>query len=803
MLTRENQSLAVRDGQLPGLRIVLDPERLAEYWSTEFGSDQTEAAKLDYVRYKPGRRCVAMHQMKSGEKLHQLVATAHNDESWRKHLRTFDRRTCDFDPHRNDEMSSAWISIGIFPCDRKLKRLQEMGSKELAENFVRSFVDRQVDSDAFSYRCVSYKPARRAVYDVRTTTDRRCALKFFDKASFDPAHQRCLCWDRTRQRLLVHGVEIPELVRANSRRHIAVTQWLHGFNLAAAMTMNHLPLSIFQRVGTALGELHNNGPRDLPSNVPSQRPLPDLADDVGFLVPRIHCAARVYAKEIESALSRTDSITTSIHGDFYAKQLCVAEDSIGILDFDQSCIGDPLRDVGNFIAKIVWNSFRGDFDTGHVEAIEAAFLDGYQSARGDQKQGDVELHVAAGLFRCVMHPFRGGSQEWTNQTSEVMRLVGERFDRHRKHYPTWESTSHGKLSMPPALGVPSTYSDAKQRPLQNSSIRWIADVLKPDFARAVLARSCPRLAVFGERLQVESAELIRYKAGRRCLVRYDLRVAQSQSPNLAFSVVGKTRFKGVDRHAYQTQAELWHAGLNESNDRGVAVPRPLGIDSTTRTWFQEFAPGKTLEEMMESPSNLLPKLGAQTAVALKTLHGTFIGRARRHHTAETEVRSLLDRLDAVAHSNSAFAEAIIRVKRNAIRIGEMLDSTATCGIHRDFYPAQVLATDEHVHVVDFDLYCSGPADLDAGNYLGHLWELSIRAPENASVWQSVATQFTDHFCENRGGPARRQQLECWAWLTLARHIWISTRIPNRSQTTPALIDTVLKKSLSWRSDIHV
>lgn len=793
MLTTENQLVSQRDNRLPGLRVLLDPDAIAHYWSAKLGSKHSLKVKIDYVRYKPRRRCIAMYQLRWGKTLHQIVATAHNADSWKKHVRTFDPSICETDPYSDDALSGVWISMGLFPYDRKLRRLQEMGSHDLAENFVRSFVDKRVERKWFSSRCVTYKPARRAVYDVSTTGDCRYALKFYDKASFEQAKLLSTCWDHVRPQLLSHSVEIPELIRTNSHRQFTATRWLRGFNLAAAMIGSRLPLSIFERVGSALGVLHSSGPLDLPLTIPPQRPLSDLASGIGFLVPGLHASARACAQEIESALDASDASTRPIHGDFYSKQICVGQDSIGILDFDQSCLGDPLRDVGNFVAKINWNSFRGDFEKEQVEAIEAAFLDGYQSVRGEQRRSDFELHIAAGLFRCVMHPFRSGSRNWTHQSAELLRSVQYRLERSQgySHRRFSASTSPGESSKPSMVNVASRRSDANREPLLRSSIGWMADVLEPERVSSVLVRCCPELAAFGKRLVVERAELIRHKTGRRFLVRYDLSVAQSQSPDIARSVVGKTRFKGVDRHAFLVQSKLWQAGLNEANVRSVAVPKPLGFDSMTRTWFQEFVPGQTLEEMVVTSSNRLHCLAGQTAIALKTLHETSIDLARKHHALKSEVCSLVERLDEVATGNKAFTVPIRHVKQYAIKFGEMIIASPTCGIHRDFYPAQVLGADRRTHLVDFDLYCHGPADLDAGNYIGHLWELSCRLPGDASLWRSVATQFTNCYCQDLSA-VRRQQLGYWAWLTLARHVWISTRISSRHQTTATLLDKVLQ-----------
>lgn len=815
MLSTQHEQLAHRDPKIPGLPLVFDPETFAHLWSKIRGLSWRPETHIEYIRYKPGRRCIVLYRVQDQNESQHVVATAHNSLSWHKHLHTFDRGICDTLPDRRDGFANAHVSVGRFPNDRRLRRLQQMQTRDLAENFVRSFVDKQVDSDQFACNRVSYKPSRRAVYKVRATSERRYALKFFDKASFEPAKKRCLAWDRCRTSLQRHGVEIPELIRANTQRQITVTDWLRGDNLADAMCESHLPNDVFCRIGSALGELHHSSPRDLPKGFDAQRPLSQLAENVAFLVPDLQYAAHFYATEIQSAIDAADSILAPIHGDFYAKQVCVDDDSIGILDFDQSVVGDPLRDVGNFIAKLLWNTYRGDFDSETVPEIERAFLHGYALKCGSREQGEIDLHVAAGLFRCLTHPFRGGSADWTRQTSDVMRLVRERFDRYRRHVNVCESfpmsvarstTSPATSSASSSVTSPvnsqaqfdSTVSTNKQDLLKSNPTRWMADVLIAERARECILRSCPELSAHGVRLDVIRAEPMRHKLGRRCLVRYDIQVAQSQAHDLEFSIVGKTRFKGVDERSYLIQSKLWQAGLNESNADGIEVPKPLGIDHRTRTWFQDHVPGEAIESLAGSQrGDLVRDAVERSAAALAVLHGTHLSMPLKRHTREDELTTLCERLKTVKSTHPTLAPPIDELIQRATKIGRTLCDDAHNGIHRDFYPAQMLATRNRTFLLDFDLYCRGPMMLDAGNFLGHLWELSIRHPEEATLWRTASQRFASAYLHVLGGQnhrSQRQQLIAWAWLTLARHVWISTQILARLTTTPNVIDNALATS---------
>jgi len=69
---------------------------------------------------------------------------------------------------------------------------------------------------------------------------------------------------------------------------------------------------------------------------------PSLGGSVGNMKNRI--VERIRPVEPESF--------TLTHGDFHPKNIFVDSDSLTAIDFDQSCIFDPARDVGYFIAEL-------------------------------------------------------------------------------------------------------------------------------------------------------------------------------------------------------------------------------------------------------------------------------------------------------------------------------------------------------------------------------------------------------------------------------------------------------------------
>lgn len=792
MLSTHNLALVQRERDVPGLAVLLDPAAFADAWRAHRELPYQPAATIDYIRYKPGRRCIVMYSITAGDRRYTVVATAHNRKGWRKQVHRRDASD-DTHPEIPEDLAAVWVTAAEFPCDRRLRSLQEVRTPELAEEFFRRFVDRKITQE-FRYRRVAYKPARRAVYCVRSSASRRYALKFFDESSFEPSKRRMLSWHRCRRDLMKRGVDLAKLLRATSGRRITVSRWLGGENLAEAMMTGDLSDQIYRRVGGALAELHQSHPPDLTkgSGPGCSNRLLRLAEDAGFLVPHLRDALHFYAHEIQAQLNALPTVLTPIHGDFCTKQLCIRKQSIGVLDFDASVLANPLRDVGNLIAKLIWNAQRGEFTPDTADRVEAEFLRGYASRRGTVSAAELDLHIAAALFHCITSPFRSGLDDWPHHMASVLEFVGQRFDRFRCRHDRAGATRSAQLVPNAAPAAGSTPSSAIEQILQEVPTPWMANALIPQRAKERLVACCPDLRPYGPRLELERVESLRYKPGRRCLIRYDIRVGQSQAADLQFSVIGKTRFKGVDQHSFDTQTDLFKAGLNEGNSDGVAVPKPLGIDPGARTWFQEYVPGEAVEEMTTSSADR-SEIPRRIASALVSLHRTDIQRPLRRYTREDELTSLCQRLrDVIAmspHLESSINEVVLR----AAKIAERLSCDQQHGIHRDFYPAQVLATPRHIYLLDFDLYCQGPMMLDAGNFVGHLRELAIRSPELAAGCQAAADAFLIAYRDLVGDTnGQLQSLEAWTWMTLARHIWIATRIPGRAERIEELISTVIQ-----------
>jgi hypothetical protein len=274
-------------------------------------------------------------------------------------------------------------------------------------------------------------------------------------------------------------------------------------------------------------------------------------------------------------------------------------------------------------------------------------------------------------------------------------------------------------------------------------------------------------------VRVQSIRVVRHKPGKRCLIEYGL-----QSRGKPFRVLGKVRAKGLDWMAYEVQRACREAGLS--------VPEPLGIVPEYGMWLQRRVPGCDLMATLLDDGYISPSTMRDTADLIFDLHRSDVP-ATRVHGINDELAILHERLGDLARERPDLSGRIAGLLLAAEQAASRLQPWPRCGIHRDFYPDQVVTGTAGLWLVDLDLYASGDAALDIGNFSGHLIELGVRLGGDPSRFRSEQDAFERRYLE-RAGAGMRHAVDVYTTLTLARHIQLSTSIPGRRHTTMTLLE---------------
>lgn len=317
----------------------------------------------------------------------------------------------------------------------------------------------------------------------------------------------------------------------------------------------------------------------------------------------------------------------------------------------------------------------------------------------------------------------------------------------------------------------------------DAALPHLADALTPETATAAMALS---KHFAGMRVRVTRASLLRHKPGRRAVVDYTLDVTGPDGRTDEVAAIGKMRASRPPRTAYRLLRELWRHGFARDSADGISVPEPLGTVPALGLWLQRRVPG-TLATTLLTTTAAAP-LARRIAEAAHKLHHAGVVPEKTHGPAE-ELAILERVLAEVRTAQTTRRAALDHLLAGCRRLVETLDGPTT-GIHRDFYADQIVVDGTRLHLLDFDLYCVGPAALDLGNFAGHLLEQRLREPEHAPALECAHDALAAHYVRLAGDGARHP-LRVYAALTLARHVYLSTVIPGRAVTTGAVLDHTL------------
>ncbi|MGH3089947.1 MAG: phosphotransferase family protein [Rubrobacteraceae bacterium] len=305
-------------------------------------------------------------------------------------------------------------------------------------------------------------------------------------------------------------------------------------------------------------------------------------------------------------------------------------------------------------------------------------------------------------------------------------------------------------------------------PVDDPTMPFLSLALDPDEVRWRFSRS----SGFDDEILPRSARVIRHKPGKRALVEYEL-----ESPTETFTVIGKARARGVDDKSYRVQRDLEKVGF--------PVPRTLGKIPEFHMWLQRKEPGVPATELLAGPDGV--GLARRIADLSHSLHGAGVTPLRPPHGMAEELKILHERLPLVAEANPDRRHRIERILCACDRLGASLPAPKLVPIHRDFYADQVLVDGERIRLLDFDLYCEGDPGLDIGNFAAHLTEQALRTLGNPDALKDREEALVESFVELSGEEVLRA-VRVYSALTLARHVHISFRIPERGPLTEDILD---------------
>ncbi|MBW3576004.1 MAG: aminoglycoside phosphotransferase family protein [Actinobacteria bacterium] len=303
-------------------------------------------------------------------------------------------------------------------ADRDLPALARLVRPDQRRRLLQALLPEAPDLHDADPRCVRYKPERRWVGVVDRDGVPVALVKAFGAGELARARAGLVFAGRT-------GLVVPALLGTSKRACALAGSWLPGQPLIDRLTGPEAATAPLAEVGAALATLHATPPRRLVHEAPDVDAVATTtaAAAVGALVPGLGPAAASAAASLCRRLAALPVRTTARHGDFSADQVILGGRGVGLIDFDNTAVGDPTADLGQFLADLEAAEVDGRLAPGRARSLAADLVAGYEGAGGVVPGGALALHTAAAVVRRAVEPFRHRRPDWPRRTEELLDRV--------------------------------------------------------------------------------------------------------------------------------------------------------------------------------------------------------------------------------------------------------------------------------------------------------------------------------------------------------------------------------------------
>lgn len=294
--------------------------------------------------------------------------------------------------------------------------------------------------------------------------------------------------------------------------------------------------------------------------------------------------------------------------------------------------------------------------------------------------------------------------------------------------------------------------------------------------------------------QLRSLRRLAYRHGERKLLRELL----PDSPDLWSARITELRYNPERRFVGKLTAKHGPVGVLKcySKPRFDTVMRAgdhhslqtLGASTQLQTIVWPWVEGHTLGELLRSGTATEMDI-ERTALALARLHAepSTLHRTTTPHEQLNRIRALAHNLNHLVPALSARVCSLLPVIERQLTSQPDLTSM----IHGDFHADQVVQSDDHATLIDFDNLSIGCPHSDVASWIAHLeWFAVAGELEPTSVHRCIKTFVSAY----RESPIVTSPVEITPHLSIARLLLIDRpfrlRLPNWPQIMLHLIDRI-------------
>ncbi len=777
-VSEADRDLMAREGALPQLAMLLEPHRLQRYLhehAPHFRLEPNLDLRANYVRYKSGTNCLVGYIDAAGNPWGHAVAYGREAaEKLHKRVQAAARHAVPATHSLIDQEQG--VVVFRFPHDPALPELAEFAAGAFFRDTKTQAKAPAFAADRYAWRILSYKPQRRCIVKIVQDGQPFAVLRLYRQEDFINTRE-------TAKLLAGSPWYAAERLGAFERYHAVAMKWVAGQTLDA-FTDRAEQLRLARSTGELLCQVHMapHSKLRVVTIDDMMRQGRESVEQARQLVP--HLAGRLdrVLSQVYAELTRVVPRITLCHGDLHARQVLVQSTGLQFLDWDAACNGPSGLDLATFAGHQWLHGQRDPQGTCQPENLISELCAGYETdirrAPSPAVPANFEAYVAWSLLRLLPSPFRLRWACWEDHLESILRLA-------EQHVTTRPGMGRRPLPSLPAVAEHVRFASLAGHPLAS------CELLEAQDEAQVRERVLPlvqRLFPDATAWRCEPPELIHHKPDRRAIVQYAFSGKRDNGAAIRCVVLGKINFKRLELTSYNTQLCLQELSQTTIDEHSFRVATPLGVVPRWNMWLQRQLAGVRADRLIQPGSS--PEVSARIGAVLADLHQLTL-RPHRRHSFDNELEILAECLKSVRHVS------VLRVRRLLRNCTERLNripATNLTGIHRDFYPAQVIY-DGSVGIIDFDLFTLGAAAIDVGNFIAHLKETALREFGSPTALADHESSFREAYLA--GNPqVEPDAIEVLTAVSLARHVGISQRIPSRNSWTEpilSLCETLIDK----------
>ncbi|MDX1698294.1 MAG: phosphotransferase, partial [Thiohalobacterales bacterium] len=609
----------IEDPRIPGLQTALDPDAVTQLLVDNFpefrqGFQVLEARIID-VQYKPGMQCLVLYRLKFHvpdayrsrrqeiiiDALPEGEAPLDIPEELLARYRTSQNRNlptpCAYD-------RKAHIAIHAFPLDPVLTQLSDIMDGEIMKRrFHDLWRDRRIRVRRVIPTVLAYTPRSRATILYEILSESKDSDLPEIRYVIGKVHKLRPAWrlfagawslwqaSKMRVRLAPPGGYIGDL-------NMTLQERCPGVRLGD-LAGDPSYTSAVRETGRSIAIVHGLCVPTVSKRTP-QREIQSVerwGSVVAALFGERSGEIEQLRNDLASQLEAKTEMKGLVHGDFHPANVLVDDTRITLIDLDQMALGDPLVDVGRFLASQRIAALRVHGDIGGLSCDADHFLERYLANSGED-ESRVRLFEAAALMTSAATGFRLQRPGWEDSASMII-------DEARRVFALSES----RKSIHVATGSAKGDRDS------SSEVQWDED---KQYMKAVLD-PCIR-DTYGAELTSCMVQ-VKSDTPEHKHIRYSLRGTR-EGQKWGVKLDGLVWHQKSGRNAHKRLIFLRDA-LEDMPDAPL-LPRPVAYLSELRLQVLEVPGGMSLKSLLGTSAGV--DAAEQIAGALRKLRNITVDR---------------------------------------------------------------------------------------------------------------------------------------------------------------------------------